>query len=253
MGKDIGIFSKNAILSDMTLLGVGAIQSPRSGGNFTGGGIGTGYIYPAWKGQVSYTSPNMNGFQFTVGVTNPNQSADATHQATNQDRLGLEAALDFSFENGKIWTSGASYEVDCGTGCSYDATAVDLGINYNLGNLGLTAYAYTADGAGTTFFHANAHNSGAERESDGGYVQATYVIPSGTKLGVSYGISNLDKAGGEADSALVEENNRLTVGAYHPLTKHLNLVAEFNKMESESHNGLKNEADSVSLGAILFF
>ena len=253
MGKDIGIFSKNAILSDMTLLGVGAIQSPRSGGNFTGGGIGTGYIYPAWKGQVSYTSPNMNGFQFTVGVTNPNQSADATHQDTNQDRLGLEAALDFSFENGKIWTSGASYEVDCGTGCSYDATAVDLGINFNLGNLGLTAYAYTADGAGTTFFHANAHNSGAERESDGGYVQATYVIPSGTKLGVSYGISNLDKAGGEADSALVEENNRLTVGAYHPLTKHLNLVAEFNKMESESHNGLKNEADSVSLGAILFF
>ena len=253
MGKDIGIFSKNAILSDMTLLGVGAIQSPRSGGNFTGGGIGTGYIYPAWKGQVSYTSPNMNGFQFTVGVTNPNQSADATHQATNQDRLGLEAALDFSFENGKIWTSGASYEVDCGTGCSYDATAVDLGINYNLGNLGLTAYAYTADGAGTTFFHAYAHNAGDERESDGGYVQATYVIPSGTKLGVSYGISNLDKAGGEADSALVEENNRLTVGAYHPLTKHLNLVAEFNKMESESHNGLKNEADSVSLGAILFF
>ena len=253
MGKDIGIFSKNAILSDMTLLGVGAIQSPRSGGNFTGGGIGTGYIYPAWKGQVSYTSPNMNGFQFTVGVTNPNQSADATHQATNQDRLGLEAALDFSFENGKIWTSGASYEVDCGTGCSYDATAIDLGINFNLGNLGLTAYAYTADGAGTTFFHADAHNSGAERESDGGYVQATYVIPSGTKLGVSYGVSNLDKAGGEADSALVDENNRLTVGAYHPLTKHLNLVAEFNKMESESHNGLKNEADSVSLGAILFF
>ena len=253
MGKDIGIFSKNAILSDMTLLGVGAIQSTRSGGNFTGGGIGTGYIYPAWKGQVSYTSPNMNGFQFTVGVTNPNQSADATHRATNQDRLGIEAALDFSFENGKIWTSGASYEVDCGTGCSYDATAVDLGINFNLGNLGLTAYAYTADGAGTTFFHQDAHNSGDERESDGGYVQATYVIPSGTKLGVSYGISNLDKAGGEADSALVEENNRLTVGAYHPLTKHLNLVAEFNKMESESHNGLKNEADSVSLGAILFF
>ena len=254
MGKDIRIFSKNAILSDMTLLGVGAIQSTRSGGNFTGGGIGTGYIYPAWKGQVSYTSPNMNGFQFTVGVTNPNQSADATHQATNQDRLGLEAALDFSFENGKIWTSGASYEVDCGTGCSYDATAVDVGINYNLGNLGLTAYAYTADGAGTTFFHADAATAGGdERESDGGYVQATYVIPSGTKLGVSYGISNLDKAGGEADSALVEENNRLTVGAYHPLTKHLNLVAEFNKMESEAHNGNKNEADSVSLGAILFF
>ena len=30
------------------------------------------------------------------------------------------------------------------------------------------------------------------RDSDGGYVQATYVIPTGTKLGVSYGVSKLD-------------------------------------------------------------
>ena len=49
------------------------------------------------------------------------------------------------------------------------------------------------------------------------------------------------------------ENNRLTIGAYHPLTKHLNLVAEFSKVEAESHNGLKNEEDKFSLGAILFF
>ena len=34
--------------------------------------------------------------------------------------------------------------------------------------------------------------TGKKRDSDGGYVQATYVIPTGTKLGVSYGISKLD-------------------------------------------------------------
>ena len=39
---------------------------------------------------------------------------------------------------------------------------------------------------------------------------------------------------------LVEENKELTVGAYHPLTKHLNLVAEYSNVESES-NG--SEAD----------
>ena len=37
------------------------------------GGIGTGYIYAAWKGQIAYTTPNMNGFQATIGITNPNQ------------------------------------------------------------------------------------------------------------------------------------------------------------------------------------
>jgi len=45
----------------------------------------------------------------------------------------------------------------------------------------------------------------------------------------------------------------MTVGAYHPLTKHLNLVAEFNDIEAEAHNGVKQEHTSTSLGAILFF
>ena len=71
--------------------------------------------------------------------------------------------------------------------------------------------------------------AGVERDSDGGYIQATYVIPTGTKLGVAYGVSRLDLARGEA-TALLDENNRWTVGAYHPLTKHLNLVAEYNEL-----------------------
>jgi len=44
------------------------------------------------------------------------------------------------------------------------------------------------------------------------------------------------------------------VGAYHPLTKHLNLVAEYNSTESTNQAGTGNmENDSMSLGAILFF
>jgi len=249
MGKDIGIFAKNAILSDMTLLGVGGIQSPRSGGNFTGGGIGTGYIYPAWKGQVSYTSPNFNGFQFTAGITNPNQGTDAV----NHDRFGVEGEVAYSFDAGKVWVSAASYDVTTTSNTSYDAEAIDIGASINMGNLGLVAYYYTADGAGTTFFHSLGANGNAERESDGGYLQATYVIPSGTKLGVSFGSSKLDLASGETNNSLVEENKRWTVGAYHPLTKHLNLVAEVNHLESQAQDGAEQEADSFSLGAILFF
>ncbi|MBT6392977.1 MAG: porin, partial [Nitrosomonadales bacterium] len=91
------------------------------------------------------------------------------------------------------------------------------------------------------------------RDSDGGYIQGTYVIPSGTKLGVAYGVSNLDLAAGETNASLVEENNRWTVGAYHPLTKHLNLVAEFNSVEAKAQGGETNDSTAVSLGAILFF
>ena len=251
MGKDIGIFAKNAILSDMTLLGVGTVVgAERSGANFTSGGIGTGYIYPAWKGQVSYTSPNFNGFTFTAGITNPNQNTPAV----NHNRFGVEAEVAYAFDAGKVWVSGASYDVTTTSNTEYDAEAIDVGVNFNMGNLGLTAYYYTADGAGTTFFHSyavDANNN--ERESDGGYLQATYVIPSGTKLGVSYGVSKLDTATGETNASLLEENKRWTVGAYHPLTKHLNLVAEFNHNEAENQGGEEIENDAVSLGAILFF
>jgi predicted porin len=251
MGKDIGIFAKNAILSDMTLLGVGTLAgAERSGANFTSGGIGSGYIYPAWKGQISYTSPNFNGFTVTAGLTNPNQNTPAV----NHNRFGIEAEVAYAFDAGKVWVSAASYDVTTTSNTEYDAEAIDLGVNFNMGNLGLTAYYYTADGAGSTFFHTNGvDSSNNERESDGGYLQATYVIPSGTKLGVSYGTSKLDLASGETNSSLLEENKRWTVGAYHPLTKHLNLVAEFNHNESEAQDGADAESDVLSLGAILFF
>jgi predicted porin len=255
LGKDLGIFASQAILNDMTLLGVG------SGGNISGstanttnGGIGTGYLYPAWKGQVSYTTPNMNGFQATVGITNPNQFA-ADAETVYQDMFGLEANASYSFSNGKIWVGAAQYEVtaDAGAASDWDIDVYEAGANVNFGNVGLTAYAYTGEGAGIIFMGAYGASTGSERDSDGGYVQATYVLPTGTKLGAAYGISNLDLASGETAGSLVEENKRWTVGAYHPLTKHLNLVAEYTALESESHDNASNDSTKLSLGAILFF
>lgn len=257
LGKDLGIFAGDAILNDMTLLGVGG-GAGNSGGATTLGGIGTGYIYAAWKGQIAYTTPNMNGFQATIGVTNPNQylGTAARAAAPYQDRLGVEAKASYTWTGdvaGKVWVSGASYDVTVNATDEYTATAVDIGAAITSGNFGLTGYYYSGEGLGTTLFGANGANGDDKRDSDGGYLQATYVIPTGTKLGVAYGVSNLDKASGEADSALVDSNERWTVGAYHPLTKHLNLVAEYNQIESEAHNDAKRESDTFSLGAILFF
>ena len=276
LGKDLGIFASNAILNDMTLLGVG------SGGfnngstqNTTFGGIGTGYLYAAWKGQIAYTTPNMNGFSATVGIVDPNMFT-ATSDGRFQDRFGFEGQAQYEFSgdvSGKVWVGGASYDVtSTGTagaasqGDDVTVSAWDIGANVNVGNLGLTAYYYDGKGNGITAFGLEGiADMGAEgmkrRDGDGGYVQATYVIPTGTKLGLSYGVSNLDKASGETDGSygagqvgdLIEKQDRWTVGAYHPLTKHLNLVAEYNNVKREGHNNVDNEYDSYSLGAILFF
>ena len=291
MGKDLGIFAGQAILNDMTLLGVGAALGGVSGTSTTLGGIGTGYIYPAWKGQFAYTTPNMNGFSATIAITNPNQgnfgaastvttdldSLGNSKLSTSalelyQDRFGIEGQVMYEFTGdvaGKVWASGASYDVTVGTNSgatlttdSYTASVYDIGANVNFGNLGLTAYWYDGEGVGSTMmgglFGANGSavvgTEAKKRDSDGGYVQATYVIPTGTKLGLAYGESNLDTASGETNATLVDKNERWTVGAYHPLTKHLNLVAEYNKIESEAQTSSNNtESQTFSLGAILFF
>ena len=259
LGKDIGIFASDAILNDMTLLGVGA-GAAASGAATTLGGIGFGYIYAGWKGQVSYTTPNFNGFQATVGITNPNQASGATLAAASavyQERFGLEGKASYAFGadnfSGKLWVSGATYEIQQTTTVANSATAADIGANINAGNVGLTGYYYRGDGAGTTVFGGNgASTTGAKRNSDGGYLQATYKLPTNTKIGLAYGISSLDKVGLEADT-LVKENSRITLGVYHPLTKHLNLVAEYNDTSSKSHANVERTANSASLGAILFF
>jgi predicted porin len=264
LGKDLGIFAGQAILNDMTLLGVGAGASS-SGAATTLGGIGTGYIYPAWKGQIAYTTPNMNGFSATIAITNPNQVPGTDTSDTNiestayQDRFGVEGQVMYEWTGdvaGKVWASAASYDVTVsGKDESYTVDAYDIGASISSGNLGLTAYWYEGDGAGTTIFGAQGYDYSADkkRDSDGGYIQATYVIPTGTKLGVAYGESNLDEASGVTETTMVKSNERWTVGAYHPLTKHLNLVAEYNSTEAEAHNGNELEADTFSLGAILFF
>jgi len=270
LGKDLGIYGGNAILNDMTLLGVGAGGAGSgAAGNTTLGGIGTGYQYAAWKGQITYTTPNMNGFEAKVGIFNPNAFDQESIGATYQDRFGIEAQAQYSWTGdvaGKVWVSGASYDITGGEtgGSASDASATisawDIGAAISYGNLGLVGYYYDGNGNGITALGLNGLAAVGEkykkRDGDGGYVQATYVIPTGTKLGVSYGRSNLDKYSGEtvADNGIIDSQERWTVGAYHPLTKHLNLVAEYSDVKNEGHYaGDKNEYDTLSLGAILFF
>jgi hypothetical protein len=140
-----------------------------------------------------------------------------------------------------------------GTTESETARGFDVGANINVAGFGLTGYYYDGKGVGTTFLgYYGATDAGQRRDSDGGYVQLTYVLPTKTKVGVSYGESNLDRISG-GDVGLVKSNERVTVGAYHPLTKHLNLVAEYTNTEAKAHGGNKAESDTYSLGAILFF
>ena len=274
LGKDLGIFASDAILNDMTLLGVGGGAGNLAGNTTTLGRIGSGYIYADWKSQVAYTSPNWNGFQFTAGVTQswdaqtaniadpvgPAGVASATSTGRGGSQPALEAKASYEWTGdvaGKVWASGISQKVDNFVGGlgSERATALDIGATVNVAGFGLTGYYYDGKGIGQTGQLWDGFDmNGKRRDSKGGYVQGTYTVPEvGTKLGLSWGQSRLD--GNSGDSFHELKNEMWTVGAYHPLTKHLNLVAEYSqtKQKLDAAYDLDAKAKTVSLGAILFF
>lgn len=288
VGKDLGIYASDAILNDMTLLGVGSGAGALAGNTTTLGRIGTGFMYADWKTQIAYTSPNWNGFSFTAGVTQAWDAYGANQvtvgapgtagnvagtfgSATSTGRGGSQPAIEgkASYEwtgdvAGKVWTSMYTQKVDSlqnvVTGAnlgSERATAFDVGSTINLAGFGLTGYYSQGKGTGTTLMLRDGFDAqGKRRDSDDWFLQATYVLPTTTKLGVSYGESTLDGNSGEGFSEY--KNSMWTVGAYHPITKHLNLVAEYSEAESEvdfrgAVADLDGKSKTISLGAILFF
>lgn len=271
LGKDLGIFASDAILNDMTLLGVGSGAGALAGNTTTLGRIGTGFIYADWKSQVAYSSPNWNGFSFTAGVTQAwDAIAVALPAATSAGRGGSEPAFEAkaSYEwagdvGGKVWVSGISQKVDALTNGLVDlgsdrAEAFDIGATVNVAGFGLTGYYYDGKGIGQTVqLNGGFDLSGKRRDSKGYYAQGTYTLPGvGTKLGVSWGKSKLEanNAASETGAGLTDdiEDSMWTVGAYHPLTKHLNLVAEYS-VSKEEYDAFDGKAKTLSLGAILFF
>lgn len=253
-GRDLGIFGSDAILSDMTLLGVGG-GGGGTGGSSTLGRIGNGYLYADWVGQISYASPNWNGFSFAVGVRDP-WGGDIAAANRQNDSMGFEGKASYEWAGdvaGKVWVGGISQKIESTVaGQDYDARAWEIGGKVSFGGLTLVGNYQDGEGQGDAGLGIHGSNgAGKERDSDQWYVQATYALPGiGTKLGVSYGEVQVDKVAGELSDM---ESESWVVGVYHPLTKSLNLVAEYTDIESRDN--MKRDADgqTFSLGAIMFF
>ena len=273
LGRDLGIFGSDAILSDMTLLGVGntAVGVAAAGGSSTLGRIGSGYIYADWKGQVSYSTPNFSGFQVTAGVM---ENFGSVNQAREDMSYEAKATYDFAASDvtGRIWVSGLTQKskglaavagvADTGlvqgtnavaAGNSYTSRGWDIGAKASMGPVSVVGYYYDGKGLDSQNTVAGGlfNAGGVKSDDDGGYVQATVVVPTvGTKVGASWGVSN-----SKLNSSFDYENESWMLGAYHPLTKHLNLVAEYvnQEIKNKTAGQTKTEADVVSVGAILFF
>ena len=254
LGRDLGIFGSDAILSDMTLLGVGG-GAGGVGGSSTLGRIGNGYLYADWVGQISYASPNWNGFSFAVGARDPwgGDNATATTNNHENDTLGFEGKVSYEWAGdvaGKVWAGYIHQKVDSLDGTNdYDADAWELGGKASIAGFGFVASYQDGEGQGDALFAENGSNgAGDELDSQNWYVQGTYTLPTiGTKIGLSYGETEVEFDNGDAES------ESWIVGAYHPLTKSVNLVAEYTDIDSEDSLGRDADSKTIAVGAIMFF
>ncbi|HEX6994991.1 MAG TPA: porin [Gammaproteobacteria bacterium] len=255
LGRDLGLFQADAILNDMTLPGVGGINGNNAApANTALGSIGLGYIYADWIGQINYTTPDIGGFSFTIGIFDPLEPI-MQGAPTPETTPGIHGKVAYTKEPFYFSATFIRQEHEGLTDAAdFDSLGFDVGGKVGFGEGGEFAlWYYTGEGIGTTgLYILGDTGTGLERDSDGFLAQLTWMFGD-TKVGVNYGRSDLDLADGEAPSALVRRNEKVTFGAYHSLTENLTLLAEFTRVQAKAHNGTENESSNFNIGAFLSF
>lgn len=267
LGRDIGLFGQNVILSDMTLLGVGGTSNAGIPYNTTFGMIGHGYMYTGFQPQITYTTPNYNGLQAAAGIFQPSKFAGDETKTP-----GFQAKIDYDWKGsapGKLWGGVVSQSTSCSVSpCatqSFTATGGEVGVKAAFGNFEALAYGFSGSGLGLSTigaqFFGGSNGNGAKTKSQGYFLQGTYKLGA-TKFGVNYG-ENKDKdgfvsitGGAGAQSALNEIRNKaFTVGIYHSLNKFITLVGEFNeeRISNVADSNFDNKNRTFSLGGLIFF
>jgi hypothetical protein len=236
-GRELGLFSRQNILNDMTLFGVGAVGiGGGQGGGTTLGRIGYGYLYPNFDAQLTYSTKAGQPGQLSIGAFQPSTLGSGGYTITKIPRLEAEFTYNqksgknkYMFWAGGLWQSTSNAPTGGQTVSSVGGTA---GIRGDFSDLSIVVSGYIGKGLGTTLLFSGGEVSpGAGstnlRSSDGGYVQLGYTLNKKTTLGASWGFSRLkNNQTGDGNTAVRSNLYDYTLGIYHQWTKSLKLVFE---------------------------
>jgi len=247
-GRDFGLFGFDAIIADMSLIGIGAGFTPAEPGHTTLGGLGFGYVYVDRLTQINYTTPSMNGFTGTIGIFQPLDGNGAESGSTP----GFHGKLAYNWDGGMPGGVSATFinqDVVTNAGTSESISGFDLFGKMAIGDIGLAASYFSGEGMSTLALGGLVMPgfdavTGKPEESKGYMLQGTYQMNK-TKLGLNYSFS-------ESTELTDVENTKVTLGVYHSLTPNLTLLAEYSALESELSAG-KDESDIINFGAFISF
>lgn len=254
LGKDFSLFNRSNILTDEILLGYGqTITTGDDGANVSFGNIGTGYLYPFPTSQITYRSPDLNGFNIAVGLLDPSKSAKAT-EATDDAPASpdsvetaprIEGEATYSFSNdmlsAKGWL-GFMTQKSKHEGNEIKSSGTSYGVNVKFSGLSLSASGFTAEGVGAAGL-SHLVIADDDAEVDGKLLQLSYSIGS-----ERFVISKGENEGGTTKGASDLDLENQTIAWFHSVNSNLILVAEHNKAEQND-----TEIKTLALGAVVTF
>ena len=243
LGRDYGIFGSSAILSDMTLLGVGSPNRATQQGRVSLGHIGAGYSYLGTYGMLAYSTPAAGGVKIDAALVSPVDAAPFTSGSSPQFQVQASIGQD----GFKGWIGAKTQKFD-GTATRNDFTmsGAEIGGSYTAGPLGLLANVQAGKGLGIL-----SDGDQGDTKSTNYFVQGLYKVTPQVKLGLNYGQSkNRDQTIGSGN---LESNSNVTAGLYFSLTPSVTLVGELGQTRSKGFNGASSRLSGGSVGGIFFF
>jgi hypothetical protein len=255
-GKELGLFQRQNILTDMTLFGVG----PNGLGRGTGlGRIGYGYLYTDFRGQFTYSTPAGKPVKLSFGVFEPIAFGEYTYGQSPR----FEAEVVFNptvgggVEGFSIFASGA---LQSGKDEAADESATALGIaggaKLTVVGIDVTGSAFYAQGMGGIFMGNSYLGTGVAEQgvfadgelqkSYGFLVQGMYTLPSKkVTLGASYGLNKIQDTDVKQEALVFQ-------GTYH-WTKSLRVVGEFTNYTPLGSLEGADKVNQFALGMMLFY
>jgi hypothetical protein len=289
-GREIGLYQRQNILTDMTLFGVGASGGVVGAGGTTLGRIGFGYLYPNFNAQLTYSTPAGKPGQLSVGVFDPSivcsdAGCDAPAGAftgTRAPRVEAELTWTASFGGGgggaagapaassnkfMLWVNGlyqntkATAVGDVSPNPSVNSAGGGAGVKLDFAGLSIVGSGYYATGLGTTLMFGQgggAIDPVADERNSYGYIGQVTFTPVGSKVtfGGSFGESRLKTTDADPPDAAnpLVEYNRLIVGMItFQATKALKWVNEFDYAEAKAFSDAKTKSYQGATGLMLFF
>jgi hypothetical protein len=273
VGRELGLFSRQNILTDQTLFGVGGSNGTgpdpvgfgSRGGSTTLGRIGEGYVYPQFRAQMTYSTVAGKPYSWSIGVFEA--ASVGIYDQTQIPRV--ESEFTYSQSGFKFWLGGTlqSTKTAVTGGTSMTGWGGSGGLRYEQAMFSVTGSGYYGKGIGTTFYgNLGSSDLGGSGSDDArksyGFIGQVTVTPTASKLTIagSYGSSYLKASNNDktAGNDFRNENTLISGGLYYQATKSLKVVGEFDyewtKVKVGGVNvGEKNTRWTPVLGFMLFF